>query len=108
MMLDGYRNESRSDPIGDLQTFTMPILIGITLVGNRQLENSGQISAYNKLGDAYGVELVHGNLTNHSTGIIKAESTGGNAWALMLSDSKAVNNGTILGDTILENGSILS
>ncbi|MFP4397622.1 MAG: autotransporter domain-containing protein, partial [Desulfonatronovibrio sp.] len=80
---------------------------GVFLVGNQNLENSGTISAHNNLGQAYGVELVQGNLINHSTGIIKGESTSGDAWALMLSDSKAVNNGTVVGDTVLEHGSLL-
>lgn len=80
---------------------------GVSLTGIQNLENTGTISAKNDLGDAYGVELVHGNLINHSTGIIKAESTSGEAWALVLSDSKVVNNGTVVGDTILEHGSFL-
>ncbi len=80
---------------------------GVSLVGNQNLENSGTISAHNILGDAYGVELVHGNLINRSTGVIKAESTSGEAWGLILSASQAVNNGTVVGDTILEHDSLL-
>ncbi|MFP4109038.1 MAG: autotransporter domain-containing protein [Desulfonatronovibrio sp.] len=84
------------------------IATGVRLIqGNLINTDEGKITAVSTEGDAYGVELVQGNLINTDEGKIMAESTEGAAWALVLLDSKAVNNGTVVGDTVLEHGSLL-
>jgi uncharacterized protein with beta-barrel porin domain/C1A family cysteine protease len=68
---------------------------GISTSDTEQVTNAGTITATTTTGQACGVDLKGGTLTNTATGTIVATATSGTVRTLNLVDSRATNAGTI-------------
>jgi uncharacterized protein with beta-barrel porin domain len=68
---------------------------GISTSDTEQVTNAGTITATTTTGQACGVDLKGGTLTNTATGTIVATATSGTVRTLNLVDARATNAGTI-------------
>jgi uncharacterized protein YhjY with autotransporter beta-barrel domain len=70
--------------------------------------NAGTVSAFSESDRAVGVELWGSTLHNTEAGVISAETDSGTAYGLVANQgSVVVNNGHVIGDSVISSGSTL-